>query len=107
MNEEMIFTVVDENGNEMECEVVFYFHNDATDKDYLIYTDNKTDAAGNTQLYASIYQAGSCAPCFSGKGRGDRHICRCCRCSYRVYGCEKGKAERIGGPSVRCGSIKI
>ena len=37
MNEEMIFTVVDENGNEMECEVVFYFHNDATDKDYLIY----------------------------------------------------------------------
>ena len=56
MNEEMIFTVLDENGNEMECEVVFYFHNDATDKDYLIYTDNKTDAAGNTQLYASIYQ---------------------------------------------------
>ena len=44
---------------------------------------------------------------FPEKGRGDRHICRCCRCSYRVYGCEKGKAERIGGPSVRCGSIKI
>ena len=56
MNEDMIFTVVDENGNEMECQVVFYFHNDATDKDYLIYTDNQTDDQGNTRLYASIYQ---------------------------------------------------
>lgn len=56
MNENMTFTVIDGDGNEMECQVVFYFHNDLTDKNYLIYTDNKTDLAGNTQLYASIYQ---------------------------------------------------
>jgi uncharacterized protein YrzB (UPF0473 family) len=52
MNESMSFTVMDENGREVKCEALFTFE---TGKSYMVYTDNSVDAAGNTQVYASIY----------------------------------------------------
>lgn len=54
-NEKMSFKVVDEKGNEIECEVLFTFESDETGKNYIVYTDNTTDDLGNTKVYASIY----------------------------------------------------
>lgn len=54
--EKMNFTVIDDNGKEIECEVLFTFESDETKKNYIVYTDNTTDEAGNTKVYASIYE---------------------------------------------------
>ena len=57
-NERMTFKVNDENGNEIECEVLFTFESDETKKNYIVYSDNTTDEGGNTKVYASIYTPG-------------------------------------------------
>ena len=49
------FTVLDENGREITCDVLFTFESDETNKNYIVYTDNTTDETGNTKVYASIY----------------------------------------------------
>lgn len=51
----MTFKVVNNEGKEMECEVLFTFESDETKKNYIVYTDNTTDEAGNIRVYASIY----------------------------------------------------
>ena len=51
----MKFKVIDDQGNEIECEVLFTFESDETNKNYIVYTDNTTDEQGNTKVYASIY----------------------------------------------------
>lgn len=55
MKEKNIFTVVDEEGKEVQCEVLFTFDSDETGKHYIIYTDNTTDAEGNTKVFASTF----------------------------------------------------
>ncbi len=56
MNEEkMTFKLVDGNGKEVKCEVLFTFESDDTKKNYIVYTDNTTDEGGNTRVYASTY----------------------------------------------------
>ena len=55
MEEKMTFKVFDDNGKEIECEVLFTFESDETHKNYIVYTDNTTDEDGNTKVYASIY----------------------------------------------------
>ncbi len=55
MEEKNIFTVIDEEGKEVKCEVLFTFDSDETGKHYIIYTDNTTDEDGNTKVYASTY----------------------------------------------------
>ena len=57
-NERMTFKVTDDNGKEIECEVLFTFESDETKKNYIVYTDNTTDEGGNTKVYASIYTPG-------------------------------------------------
>ncbi len=54
-DERMTFKVFDDNGKEIECEVLFTFESDETNKNYMVYTDNTTDEEGNTKVYASIY----------------------------------------------------
>lgn len=54
--EKMTFKVFDEEGKEVECEVLFTFESDETGKNYMVYTDNTTDEEGNTKVYASIYE---------------------------------------------------
>lgn len=54
-DEKMTFKVVDDQGKEIECEVLFTFESDETHKNYIVYTDNTTDEEGNTKVYASIY----------------------------------------------------
>jgi len=57
--EQMKFKVIDANGKEIECEVLFTFESDETNKNYIVYTDNTTDEEGNTKVYASIYTPNS------------------------------------------------
>lgn len=56
--ERMTFKVTDDNGKEIECEVLFTFESDETKKNYIVYTDNTIDEGGNTKVYASIYTPG-------------------------------------------------
>ena len=53
--EVMTFKVVNDEGKEVECEVLFTFESEETKKNYIVYTDNSTDEEGNTKVYASIY----------------------------------------------------
>ena len=49
------FTMLDENGIEVEYDVLFTFESDETKKNYIVYTDNTKDELGNIEVYASIY----------------------------------------------------
>lgn len=55
MEEKNTFTVMDEKGNQITCEVLFTFDSEETKKNYIVYTDNTTDEEGNVRVYASIY----------------------------------------------------
>jgi uncharacterized protein YrzB (UPF0473 family) len=48
--------MLDENGNEVVYDVLFTFESEETGKNYIVYTDNKRDASGNVEVYASTYQ---------------------------------------------------
>ena len=56
MNNENTFTIIDNNGKERVCEVLFTFESDETKKNYIVYTDNSMDNEGNVRVYASIYK---------------------------------------------------
>lgn len=55
MKEKNTFTVLDDGGKEIVCEVLFTFNSEETKKDYIVYTDNTTDDEGNVRVYASIF----------------------------------------------------
>ena len=55
-NNEMMFKVLNDEGKEVECEVLFTFDNTETEKSYIVYTDNTLDEDGNTKVYASIFE---------------------------------------------------
>ena len=43
MDEKMTFKAVNNEGKEVECEVLFTFESDETKKNYIVYTDNTMD----------------------------------------------------------------
>ena len=45
------FTFVKENGEEIECEVVFDFYSEELGKNYMLITDNTEDEEGNLNIY--------------------------------------------------------
>ena len=47
-DETMTFKVINDEGKEIECEVLFTFESDETKKNYIVYTDNTLDEEGNT-----------------------------------------------------------
>lgn len=49
------FQVINDEGKEVMCEVLFTFDSDETKKSYIAYTDNTLDEIGNVKVYASIY----------------------------------------------------
>ena len=49
------FTIINEEGKEVECEVLFTFESNETNKNYIVYTDNTFDEDGNTKVFASTY----------------------------------------------------
>ena len=55
MMDKNTFTVMDENGKEVTCEVLFTFDSEETNKNYIVYTDNTTDDEGNVKVYASTF----------------------------------------------------
>ncbi len=54
-DEKMTFKVINDEGKEIDCEVLFTFESEETNKNYMVYTDNTIDEDGNTKVYASIY----------------------------------------------------
>ena len=50
-----VFTIINDQGQEVECEILFTFDSDETKKSYIVYTDNTLDEAGSTKVYASVY----------------------------------------------------
>lgn len=56
MEEKNTFKVMDDNGKEVVCEVLFTFDSEETNKSYIVYTDNTTDEKGNVKVYASVYK---------------------------------------------------
>ena len=53
--ETLTFKVVNDEGKEIDCEVLFTFESEETKKNYIVYTDNTIDEEGNNKVYASIY----------------------------------------------------
>lgn len=49
------FRVLNDEGKEIKCEVLFTFESDETHKNYIVYTDNTLDTDGSTKVYASTY----------------------------------------------------
>lgn len=58
MEEKMTFKVTNEEGQEVEYEVLFTFDSDETKKNYMVYTDDSKDENGNTRVFASAYVQG-------------------------------------------------
>ena len=50
-----VFTIVNDKGEEVECEILFTFDSDETKKSYIVYTDNTLDEEGSTKVFASVY----------------------------------------------------
>ena len=50
------FIVINDEGKEIECEVLFTFESEETNKNYIVYTDNTIDEIGNIKVYASIFE---------------------------------------------------
>ena len=55
MNERMTFKAINDQGVEVQYEVLFTFESDEIKKKYIVYTDDATDDSGNVKVYASTY----------------------------------------------------
>lgn len=55
MEDKNTFKIINDNGEEVMCDVLFTFDSEETKKSYIVYTDNSKDEQGNIQVYASIY----------------------------------------------------
>ncbi len=42
-------------GKEVQFDIIFTFEDDATGKQYIVYTDNETDEDGSLRVFASYY----------------------------------------------------
>ena len=49
------FKVINDEGQEIVCDILFTFDSEETKKSYIVYTDNSRDDEGNIQVFASIY----------------------------------------------------
>ena len=50
--------IKDIDNNTHECDILFTFDSEETNKSYIVYTDNTLDKEGNIQVFASTYQKG-------------------------------------------------
>ena len=58
MEERMTFKVTNNEGKEVEYEVLFTFDSDETNKSYMVYTDDSKVENGNIRVFASSYIPG-------------------------------------------------
>lgn len=54
--EEKQFTIIDETGNEFLCEILFTFHSDDFDKDYVVYTIPGKEDEDEIEVSAAWYK---------------------------------------------------
>lgn len=54
--ERMEFTTKDKFGNEIVCEVIATYHDDDTNKDYIVYTDKTLDENKKLKVYYGLYE---------------------------------------------------
>jgi uncharacterized protein YrzB (UPF0473 family) len=50
-----VFTMTNDKGEEVKCEVILTIDSDEYAKSYIVYTDHTMDENGNIRTYASIY----------------------------------------------------
>lgn len=55
MDNKNSFKVINDQGQEVVCDILFTFDSEETNKSYIVYTDNSKDDGGNVQVFASIY----------------------------------------------------
>ena len=55
MDEKATFIVINDDGSEVECEILFAFESEETKKNYIVYTDNSVDEDGEIIVHASVY----------------------------------------------------
>ena len=55
MDNKKILKLIDENGNEIEYEILLAFKWMKTNKNYIVYTDNTKNEEGNINVFAAIY----------------------------------------------------
>ena len=55
--ERMTFKVTSPDGKEVECETLFTFESEETNKNYIVYTDNTKDEQGNTKVYEDSFES--------------------------------------------------
>ncbi len=55
MNDKKVLILTDENGKEIEYEILIAFKWTKTNKNYVVYTDNTNDENGNLNVFAAIY----------------------------------------------------
>ena len=55
MDNNNTFKVINDEGKEIVCDILFTFDSEETKKSYIVYTDNSKDEVGNVQVFASIY----------------------------------------------------
>ena len=55
MENKNTFTVINDEGREIVCDVLFTFDSDETKKSYIVYTDNTKNENGDTKVYASVF----------------------------------------------------
>lgn len=53
--EDNTFKIIGDNGEEIECEILFTYCDEKTGKNYIAYTDNTFDEDENTKVFASIF----------------------------------------------------
>ena len=55
--EEMSFKTLNDNGEEVECQVIFTFESEETGKSYIAFTDGTIDEEdGCTKIYANVIE---------------------------------------------------
>ena len=54
--ERLEFTTKDKFGNDIVCEVIATYHDDDTNKDYIVYTDKTLDENKKLKVYYGLYK---------------------------------------------------
>ena len=55
MKDKNQFMMINDDGDQVVCDILFTFDSEDTNKSYIVYTDNSKDEDGNIQVFASIY----------------------------------------------------
>lgn len=52
----MQFEIIDKKGKKIICEVIATYHDDDTNKDFIVYTDKTLDENKKLKVYYSLYK---------------------------------------------------